>query len=726
MPVSSSVSALKYWRAAGVSLVIEQRGDSLPEVLHWGADLGELDRQALEGIALASRTALGSDTLDELPQNGVLPEASHGWFGTPGLTGHRGGRAFATRFRVAGVRPVVGEGVADVPHRAVQGTVWRAVDDYAELSFELELRLEASGLVKLRAQVTNEGESEYALEALNLALPVPRIADELLDHTGRHLLERQSQRLPFAVGSHVRESRKARAHDGTMLLSAGTTGFGYERGEVWGVHIGWSGNTSVRAERIQPRGERVLMAGELLLAGEGRLAAGESYTTPWVYASYGDGLNELSARFHDYLRTRPSHPVRPRKVSLNVWEAVYFDHNLERLCSLADEAAKLGVERFVLDDGWFLGRRGSSAGLGDWAVDPDVWPEGLAPLVDHVTGLGMEFGLWFEPEMINLDSELARAHPEWIMQPGDGRLPAASRSQHVLDLTNPDAWQAVFTAIDRVLGSADIRAVKWDHNRDLSEAGSLMTGAAAVHSQTLAAYRLWDSLRERHPGVEFESCSGGGGRPDLGIMERAERLWASDTIDALERIGIDSATSFIVPPELVGAHIGAARAHTTGRTHDLSFRAAAAVFGHLGIEWDLVQISDLEKQQLAEWIEYYRSARGLLHSGRTLHADTADSALSLRGVVNAEQTEAVYRLAQVESGLSYPPGLVRLPGLDAARSYRVMLAGPTPDIGPIKLAGPQWWLGGVTLTGSALTRVGLQAPPQLPEHAVLIHVSATE
>ena len=309
------------------------------------------------------------------------------------------------------------------------------------------------------------------------------------------------------------------------------------------------------------------------------LGTGEEYATPWLYAVWSDrGLDGLSAALHAWQRARPGHPASPRPVVLNTWEAVYFDHGLERLTGLADTAAELGVERFVLDDGWFRGRRDDSAGLGDWYVDEDVWPDGLAPLIEHVRGRGMEFGLWVEPEMVNADSDLFRAHPDWVLGV-PGRLPPEWRRQQVLDLANPDCFAYLLERLDALLGEYDIAFLKWDHNRDLVE--------ARVHAQTLAVYRLLDELRARHPGVEIESCASGGGRVDLGILERTDRVWASDSNDALERQAIQRWTGLLLAPELVGAHVGPPRAHTTGRTHDLSFRVATALFGHFGFEWDV-------------------------------------------------------------------------------------------------------------------------------------------
>nr|WP_326584584.1 alpha-galactosidase [Streptomyces sp. NBC_00481] len=295
-------------------------------------------------------------------------------------------------------------------------------------------------------------------------------------------------------------------------------------------------------------------------------SAGTATTGPWLYASHSDqGLDGLSARFHDHLRARPGHPHRSRPVVLNTWEAVYFDHDLDRLTHLADLGAEVGVERFVLDDGWFRHRRDDRSGLGDWYVDETVWPSGLRPLIDHVRAPGMEFGLWVEPEMVNPDSDLARAHPEWILATG-GRTPADRRSQQVLDLTHPEAYAYILERLDDLLTEYDIAYLKWDHNRELVDAGHSPSGEPAVHRQTLAVYALLDELRARHPGLEIESCSSGGGRVDLAILERTDRVWASDCNDALERQSINRWTGLLLPPELVGSHIGAARSHTTGRT----------------------------------------------------------------------------------------------------------------------------------------------------------------
>jgi alpha-galactosidase len=428
---------------------------------------------------------------------------------------------------------------------------------------------------------------------------------------------------------------------------------------------------------------------------------------------------------HRSIRARPVHPPRPRPVVLNTWEAVYFDHGLDRLARLADVAAEVGVERFVLDDGWFLHRRHDRAGLGDWAVDPEVWPDGLGPLIHRVRKLGMEFGLWVEPEMVNVDSDLYRAHPDWVLRPTDdpATLPVEWRHQQVLDLVNADAWQHVHDRLDALLAEYDIGFLKWDHNRDLVDAGH--AGRPAAHEQTLAVYRLLDSLRARHPGVEIESCASGGARVDLGILARTDRVWASDCNDALERATIQRWTQLLLPPELVGSHVGPTRSHTTGRTHDLSFRGAIALFGHFGIEWDIASLDPDELAALARLVATYRRHRDLLHSGTVVHADYADPAVMLHGVVAGDRREALIAYVTLGTSATEVRLPARLPGLDPRQTYEVELVdtGGEPFRKEIR---PPEWTGEepFAASGRFLGEVGLPMPGLGPEQALVLHVRA--
>ena len=697
-------------RNGGTSLVIDPTTPGLPTIVHWGHDLGDAAQADLDGLALAAEPQRVSGGLDVPARLTLLPLDAAGWLGTPGLEGHRSGRVFSPSFALS-----------TVDHGPCTVTV-TAVDEHGALTLVVELEVSDAGLVRQRLSLTNTGADDYSLLALVATFPLPAQAAEIMDTTGRHLRERSPQRRALTVGTHLRESRKGRpGADATLLLAAGTPGFGFERGQVHAVHVAWSGNHRLAAERTVTA-ESALTAGELLAPGEVDLAPGATYSTPWVLGSWGEGLTELSARFHTELRSRPRHPRRPRPVTLNTWEAVYFDHDLPTLRALAERAAAVGVERFVLDDGWFLGRRDDTAGLGDWTVDPAVWPQGLTPLVETVTGLGMEFGLWVEPEMVNLDSDLARQHPGWILQPG-GRLPVEGRQQHVLNLADPDAYAHVLESLDALLVEHPISYLKWDHNRELSSAGDARTGRATVHEHTLALYRLLDELHARHPALEIESCASGGARVDLGILERTDRVWTSDCIDPLERLDNQRYTGLLVPPELLGAHVGGPRSHSTHRTHDLDLRAGVAFFGHLGIEWDLTSVDDDQLAALGRWVEAHKQARDLLHSGRVVHADLPVSTADLRGVVAQDRSRALYAYTQTATSLTYPAGRVHLPGLDPDASYRVRLAAPTAT-----LAGPgqsplRWASDGARSTGRALGTTGVQAPVLYPEELVLLEAT---
>lgn len=760
--MTETVNAYVVLRAEGVGVVLDVTAGWLPAIVHWGADLGELTAPEVEALARGGVHPITENMVDEPIRLAILPEHHTGWVGRPGLSGSHHGRAWSPKFTTTALRlvepveteprlvePVETEPV-ETPTLIALGTGGvevTAVDEVASLELVLTIELTAGGLLRSRARLTNTGPDGYQLDDLVLAYPVPPVASELLDSAGRWGKERVPQRREFTMGTHLREGRHGRTGaDAATVLHAGTAGFGFAEGEVWGVHVGWSGNHTHYAEKVTV-GDRVLGGGELLLPGELVLDAGESYTSPWLYGSYGRGLDAVARRFHRFLRARPQHPSAERPMTINVWEAVYFDHTLEPLLELAEKAAAIGVERYVLDDGWFGARRNDHAGLGDWTVSKDAWPHGLHPLVDRVRELGMQFGLWFEPEMVNLDSDVARAHPEWVMATGD-RLPVPARHQHVLNIGIPECYAHVRDQLMAMLDEYEISYIKWDHNRDLIDAGTQPDGRPGVHVQTLATYRLMDELKAAHPDLEIESCSAGGNRVDLGVLERADRVWVSDCIDPLERQQMLRWTTQLVPPEMLGSHIASGRSHTTGRTHDLDFRAATAVFGHFGIEWDIRRATPADLEELAEWIAFYKAHRDLLLGGDLVRVDFPDDALLASGVVARDQSRAIYSFASVATHTTSLLGRLRFPGLDPSRRYRVRpaLVGHAPS----GVRPPQWWgverdfsgeladltggrgprlrqsgdEAGVVLPGSALAATGLMEAPVHPDHAVLYLVDA--
>jgi alpha-galactosidase len=300
------------------------------------------------------------------------------------------------------------------------------------------------------------------------------------------------------------------------------------------------------------------------------------------------------------------------------------------------------------------------------------------------------------------------------------RAPMTSRGQQTLNLAIPEAYEHILNQLDALLRDHDISYLKWDHNRDLHEAGDARTGRPSVHAQTTATYALMDELQRRHPGVEIESCSSGGGRVDLAVLERTHRVWASDCIDALERQQIQRWTAALIPWELIGCHVGSDVAHTTGRQHVLDFRAGTAFFGHFGIEWDLTKASQPDRTRLAAWITAHKRFRGLLHTGRAVVGDHPDPALWVHGVVAHDQSEAIYSLTQVTTSVASTAGRVRLPGLDPEATYDVRPLAPGDDTSAAGQSLLPWWSTGIRLRGSVLAGVGVQAPTLFPERLVLL------
>ncbi|MCW2843736.1 MAG: alpha-galactosidase [Nocardioides sp.] len=698
----------------GVSLVLAPSPSAVPAILHWGAALGDLSGAGLVALVAVQAPGAPHSALDAPRLRGVVGENVSGFTGTPGLEGFRPGRttgAAAARLR---------DWTWDVDDTGADARVrLHAADAEAGWDVGVDVELTREGLVRLRTSVTNAGDDTLQLAAVRSALPVAPRATELLDLTGRWCRERTPQRRPWLLGTHLREGRHGRTgHDATLLLAAGTPGFGFRHGEVWATHVAWSGDHAAYAERT-PEGECLLGGGELLGPGEIELAAGETYVGPWLVGACSQaGLDGVGDRLNAWTRRHAPRTRKTRPVLVNTWEATYFDHDLGRLTGLADSAAEVGAERFVLDDGWFHGRRDDRRGLGDWTVDRDVWPEGLHPLVEHVTGLGMDFGLWVEPEMVNEDSELARAHPDWVLR-GREDLPPTWRHQQVLDLQVPGAYAHVRDALLALLEEYPIAFLKWDHNRDLVDVAH--GGRPAVHGQTLAFYALLDELRAVHPRLEIESCASGGGRIDLEVLTRTDRVWPSDTIDAIERQRIQRWTSLVVPPEMMGAHLGGPVAHTTGRTHRLGFRAATALLGHFGIEWDLSTLDGAERAEVATWVALHKRVRPLLTTGRVVRGDHPDPALVVGGVVAPDGGEGWYVVAAVDTVVTQSPLAVVLPGLDPARTYRV--SGETPPGQHVAHLGETWLGGpGLDVPGSVLGTVGVRLPVLAPESAVVLRV----
>ena len=698
-------------RRDGAGVVVDLRGP-MARVVTWGADLGELTPDELANLVLATDRQTPPGTLDAAWSLSVLPTEGDGWAGRPGIQVTRTGRPVFPRWQ-RGAVTTTSTSVEAVAH-----------DEATGLAVTTRVAVEVGGLVTVTHRLDNRADSPLEIGWLEATMPVHRTASHLTTFSGRWTREKAPQTTAFPRGSIARESRRGRpGHDNPHVLIASDGAPRNRDGRLWAVHLGWSADTTYRTDRLTEH-TTLVGAGELLRPGEVVLAAGESYTTPPAYFAWSDeGLDGISARFHTWLRARPQHPRTPRPLVLNTWEAVYFDHDPATLLRLAERAAVIGVERFVLDDGWFHDRRDDTRGLGDWWVDPAVWPDGLEPLAERVHGLGMQFGLWFEPEMVNLDSDVARAHPDWLLHGPEhaaGTPGVSWRTQYVLDLANPAAWDHVHGQIDALVGRLGIDFIKWDHNRDLVE--SVHDGRPGTHAQTLAAYRLIARLKADHPGLEIESCSSGGARTDLGILAVTDRVWASDSNDPVERQDIQRWTQLLLPPELVGGHVGPPTAHSSGRTTDLAFRLATSLMGSAGFEWDVLECDDDELATLQAFAALYRELRPVLHGGTAVHPDTTDPALRVVGAVSPQQDEAVFTISTLATLEEARPECVVLPGLAPDVRYRVTVRG---EVGPARHGWitPGWMTHEVVLPGRVLSQVGLQIPALWPAQAVVVHLT---
>jgi alpha-galactosidase len=687
-----------------------------PSIVYWGQklpaeiladDLQQLGiRQGMHGVADVS-----------LPLS-LAMEPGLGHPMLQGFAAHREGRDWGSLFKVA-----------NVEREGTRATII-CRDERTQLGLEYRIDLDAeTGVLRIASKLTNYGATTLDVSEMATAcLPIPSHMTDIIGFTGRWTQEFGHERLRRTSGSYLRENRSGRtshfSYPALLLAGADTN---EQQGEVYGLHLAWSGNHRLRVDTLTD-GRVIASMGALLFPGEIRLVPGESFALPEIVAAYSaDGFSALSRKFHAHVRSkllRPQMRAKPRPVHYNTWEAVYFDHDIDRLKELATRAAALGVERFVLDDGWFGARRNDLAGLGDWVVSDAVYPQGLKPLVDHVTGLGIEFGIWFEPEMVNPDSDLYRAHPDWVLQI-DGVDQVPFRTQYVLDISRTAVADYLFERIDAILSDHAISYIKWDMNRDLSHPGGAGGQARAV-AQVHALYALLDRIRAAHPDVEIESCSSGGARADMGVLAHSDRVWTSDSNDALDRQHIQRGASFFLPPEILGCHVGPAHCHVTGRRLSMAMRAATAMTGHMGLELNLLTERQADLDELKAAIALHKQHRALLHHGELYRLDTAPQHLA-SGVVAHDKSEALFSVAYMVGDHHVLPGRLRFAGLNPARRYRLRLVWPQ-NWSAVKAPSlvEQLDLGGkgAAFSGAALMQAGMQLPHAQPETCLLFHLHA--
>lgn len=695
----------------GDATLIIDLGGREPVASYWGPRLsGTLE---CAHLIAAGRRQTPPNSLAIEPAISLSPSIASGSAGPPGMAIDRDGQAWAPLFTLKALERQAEN------HVALRS---RADADGLELSHHLRLD-PVTGVLEAWSRLTVLAGG--ALRVHHLAAPVLPIADHytrLIGFSGRWSGEFQMTELPFAVGAHVRENRRGRtSHDAFPGLVVMAEGTGECVGHAQAFHLGASGNHKLQVERFSD-GRALMMMSDLLLPGELTIQNGESYTSPTLYAAVStQGLTGIARAYQAHVRSRilpATATAKPRPIHYNTWEAVYFHHDEATLKDLATRAASLGVERYVLDDGWFGGRRHDRAGLGDWFVSDAVYPQGLGPLIDHVCGLGMEFGLWVEPEMINPDSDLYRAHPDWVLQ-----VPNAPqqdmRHQWVLDLTQVEVQDYLFGCIDALLGRYAISYLKWDMNRDVSHPGG-RGGRAVGHLQTAAVHALIDRLRAAHPGVEIESCASGGGRANFEVLKRTDRIWTSDSNDALDRLAIQRGFSLFFPPEVMGAHVGPRDCHITGRRVSIEMRAGVALFGHMGLEMDLRELTDLETTALRKALALYKEHRGLIHDGLAIRLDRRPWDERWGVIAKGGQT-ALFGYALTGTLPTTLPGRYRFAGLDPDSRYRLSLIWRSDDIDVRHIDS----LASMPLAGSALMEAGIELPVLKPQSLLIFRLDRT-
>ena len=484
--------------------------------------------------------------------------------------------------------------------------------------------LEKKDIITRSAVFCNMGDAPCKItKAFSLCLDIPHGDWDWVHFHGRHTMERLVERRKLFHGVQESSSNRGTSshqqNPSVLLCSNDCT---ETSGECIGALLVYSGSFQTKIELTQLNQVRMLM-GINSECFSWELKPNEQFSTPEVILSYSDsGMETLSHNFHNVIRNnicRGEYKQSERPVLINNWEATYFDFNEERLENIAKEASKLGVDMFVMDDGWFGKRDSDTSGLGDWFVNEDKLKGGLNTLVEKVKSYGMKFGIWFEPEMVSEDSELYRTHPEWAIQIPN-RKPTRSRYQLVLDMTRQDVRDYLFKVISDVLSSADISYVKWDMNRSICDWYSAELPVENMgemqHRYVLGLYELLDRLTSEFPHILFEGCSGGGGRFDAGILYYCPQIWCSDDTDAYERTKIQYGTSFFYPISTIGSHVSIVPNHQTGRITPFETRAVTAMSGSFGYELDLNTLSEEEKNAVVEQNKRFKKYGPLIHNGR--------------------------------------------------------------------------------------------------------------
>lgn len=649
-----------------------------PTHAYWGKRL-RMESQPQSFINLA-----GILSLDRLPQE--YPQYGSGDFRHPAYQVRLEDGSRITELVYQSHRIVKGKaGLESLPATYIEH------EDEAE-TLELELKDAYSGLVvtlsysvfvHLNAvarsvRFENQGEGTLQLlRALSASVDLPESDYEMLYLAGAWSREAQIQRRPLGPGGTVIESRRGvSSHQLNPFAVLASPNTDENQGEVYSLSLLYSGNFAAQAE-VDPFGITRFSIGLNPFDFTWVLQPGQIFQTPeavMVYSS--NGLGEMSRTYHRLYRTRLCrgvHRDRERPVLVNNWEGTYFDFNTEKIESIAKAGAELGIELFVLDDGWFGKRDNDRTSLGDWTPDLRKLPGGLKDLADRITRLGMKFGLWFEPEMISPDSDLYRQHPDWCLHV-EGRRRTEARWQLVLDYSRSDVREYIYNTLSGILSSVPISYIKWDMNRYLTEIGSASSApehqSEIAHRYVLGLYELLERLTSTFPNILFENCSSGGGRFDPGMLYYMPQTWTSDDTDAVERLKIQYGTSLVYPVSSIGAHVSAVPNHQVQRMTSLQMRGDVAMSGNFGYELDLTRFTEEEKRIVKRQVNDYKAIRGLVQQGdlyRLLSPFEGNEAAWM--FVSADHTEAIVYYFRILAVPNAPEKRLKLAGLSADFDY---------------------------------------------------------
>ncbi|MFS4436999.1 alpha-galactosidase [Paracoccaceae bacterium GXU_MW_L88] len=678
----------QYWRLddAGWTLVLAG-GEGLAEALYLGPRLP--DGEDLAALDALSRRDVTGGMLDENPPLSLCPEARRSFPGQPGMVAYGADGAL--------LAPVWAFERSEEYEEDRLALHYRA--ERLRLSFHFAVTY--AGVLTAETALTSDAPIRLHWLAAPV-LPVSGVYDDLIDTNGRWIGEFQLNRKPITPGIIQREARNGRSgHEHPPLAFLAGHGANNNSGQVLGLHYDWSGGHRMVLEEL-PDGRRQIQFGHTT----GSEPVGTEFTTEKLSIAVSQsGLNGAGIAFQRQIRAALPPFRKPRPVHYNCWEAIYFDHDLASLKEIANRAADLGAERFVLDDGWFGKRDDDTSSLGDWDIDHRKWPDGLSPLIDHVQSLGMGFGLWFEPEMINESSDLYRAHPDWVLGPGDQ---ITGRQQLCLDMSKPEVRRYLFDKISAVLSAHDIDYIKWDHNRLLPHPDA---------AQTRGIYALLDDLRAAFPEVEIESCASGGGRIDAGILTRCNRVWLSDSNDALERLRIQHDAALFLPGVATGSHVGPRVCHTSGRTLPMRLRAWVAAQRHMGFEMDPRELTEDEAATLKEVTAWWKANRDWMAEADILRLDADDPSVIAELQLAENGQRFVVFAGQAATSTQILPRPLRLAGLDPDARYEITLLPETNPLSRGKLALTD---GSLTPTGQALMTAGITLPARFPETISII------